>query len=484
MPSVAVAAARARAAPAVRKRPHNESRYRAYRLIATEFVDGDAYDPHEIAQMLMDLRWDEVPRAFAIALYNAARRGPLRHDLASSFGGLISLSTFQAFASMERLMVQPWILQNWDYFFVATIDGLLLLNQKNSSLRAKVDCFHRTIESVFDMVEYGRKYMSLDSAAESTGVHALLAASASTRGSFVNNGILQIYGELPADAMPEAEKDPATDRDLTLAHVIFVDMVAARILREPNREITTWNHAFGFYVGCEVWRGFAQRCLEYMPHTAHNSNILALEKEIEVAHKQLDERSLLEKQQLNYENAVRLHALGRSSRFQPCATRARRPNVRRLIMDCAPNSPRRHLAVLDDDTNKNTRAASPSPSPRAVSPPSPPARGAREVLALRREHTPEDNLPSRCRGRGHRRTPVETPQRAGLGCHERADDSATRRRRWRRRRRRRRPQASGPQAATARTRRAAAGSSARERRQRGRGRMERRHLEGTVARGC
>lgn len=283
---------------------HNESRFRAYKAIANEFVEGDAYDPNEIAHMLHDLRWDEVPRGFAVALYNAARRGPIRDDIGKSFKGLVTLSTFYAFAATERLTVQPWVLQNWDYFFVAVADGLLLLNQKNSLLRSKIESFRRSILALFDMVEAGRAYVSLDSAAESSGIHALLAASTSTRGCFIKNGICQIYGQSSNPSDPGNDPDPAAHRELTLAHVIFVDMIAEAILLEPSRDITTWNHAFGFYVGSEAWRDFASRCRQYMPFGAYTKNIIALENEIESGHKRLNAQALAVKQRLNYENAM------------------------------------------------------------------------------------------------------------------------------------------------------------------------------------
>jgi len=281
---------------------HNESRYRSYKTVAQEFVEGDIYDPNEIANMFHDMRWDEVPRAWAVALHNAARRGPIRSDIGESFRGLAALSVFHAFAATERLAVQPWVLQNWDFFFVAVADGLLLLNQKNSTLRSRVDSLRQSIWALFAMVEAARTYMSLDSAAKSTGIHAFLAATTSSKACFIMNGICQIWGESSGS---EQEYTPAARRELTLAHAVLVDLIAEAILKEPSRDITTWNHAFGFYVGSDAWRGFANRCYQYMPFRAYTKHVHALENTIELGHERLNARAIALKQRLHYENAMR-----------------------------------------------------------------------------------------------------------------------------------------------------------------------------------
>lgn len=279
---------------------HNTTRFRAYKAVAVEFVEGLTYDPNEIAAMLHDVRWNEVPQAFAIALHRVAARGPIRKTIGESFGGVISLSAMHAFASVERSAVQPWVLQNWDFFFVALIDSLLFIHQKNALLLKRLPAFRRALEAVFAMAEAAKKYMSLDACVTTSGVHALLAATASSRGSFVKNGIAQLYGD-----DDEQTFDDASKRDLTVAHVVLVDMLAEKILAQPVRDITTWNHAFGFYVGSDLWRELALRCLEYAPHIPENRHIKELEQEIGHAHKMLDHRATVLKHQLSCERRLR-----------------------------------------------------------------------------------------------------------------------------------------------------------------------------------
>lgn len=263
---------------------HNQTRFNAYKQVATEFVDGETYDPNEIAHMLHDLRWDEVPRAFSVAINNAARRGPVRADLGSSFKSLVEYVVLLGFGSTDRAVVQPWFLQNWDFFFVSLVDGLLLLNQKDGILRLKEGAFRRAIAAVLEMIDGARSYMSLDRLADSTAVHALVVACSHCKGCFLKNGFAQMGGS-------KLDADAATRRNITLAHVLFMDVVAEEILDEATRDATTWNHAFGHYVGSDHWRGFAIRCRTYLPHGADSVNIRMLEAAVDASVRLVNDRT-------------------------------------------------------------------------------------------------------------------------------------------------------------------------------------------------
>ena len=264
---------------------HNQTRFNAYKQVATEFVDGEAYDPNEIAHMLHDIRWDEVPRAFSVAINNAARRGPVRPDLGRSFKSLVEYLVLLGFGSTDRAVVQPWFLQNWDFFFVSLLDGLLLLNQKSAILRVKEGAFRRAVAAVLEMIDGARSYMSLDRLGSSTAVHALVVALSQTKGGFLKNGVAQMGGS-------SLDTDAATRRSITLAHVIFMDEVAGAILDEGKRDVATWDHALGHYVGAEQWRGFAARCRTYLPHGADSVNIRTLEAAVDASVRIAHERAV------------------------------------------------------------------------------------------------------------------------------------------------------------------------------------------------
>ena len=250
-------------APSVQLMPYNLVRFNAYRRCATAFVNGAVYDMHELANMLHDLRWIEVPRAFSVALYEAARKGPLRPGLRFEFKQLLSYLTFLAFGSTEREVVQPWFLKNWDDFFVSCVNGILSLNNRpDDVIKRREDILRRAFGGVLTLAEGARRYMSLDCLTQSSAVHALLVAAGHSRGSFLWHGYVQLGGdksELSSTYSFEAS------RPMTLTHLILMDVVAEAILATGDTEVMTWERAFGHYAGSVKWRSYAQRCKIYRP---------------------------------------------------------------------------------------------------------------------------------------------------------------------------------------------------------------------------
>ena len=246
---------------------YNLVRFDAYKRCATEFVHGEVYDMHELANMLHDLRWSEVPRAFSVALFKAASKGPLRSGLELEFKQLVAYVTFLAFGSTERDVVQPWFLKNWDDFFVGCVDGILSLsyNRADHELKQQEDVIRRAIGGVLTLAEGARRYMSLDRLTESSAVHALLVAAGHSRGSFLWHGFLQLGGD--KSEVPKMYAHEST-RIITLAHLFLMDVIAEAILATGDTEVVSWERAFGHYAGSIRWRAFAQRCTVYRTDAA------------------------------------------------------------------------------------------------------------------------------------------------------------------------------------------------------------------------
>jgi len=241
--------------------PYNLVRFNAYRKCATAFVNGEGYDMHELANMLHDLRWAEVPRAFSVALYDAARKGPLRPGLKLEFKQLLAYLTFLAFGSTEREVAQPWFLKNWDDFFVSCVDGILSLNNRSDDVLTRRNvCLRRAFGGVLTLTEGARRYMSLDRLTQSSAVHALLVAAGHSRGSFLYHGYVQFGGDA-LDVSIVYRRDAL--RPMTLAHLILMDVIAEAILATGDTEVVSWERAFGHYAGAVKWRAYAQRCKLY-----------------------------------------------------------------------------------------------------------------------------------------------------------------------------------------------------------------------------
>ena len=266
---------------------YNRVRFDAYRRCANEFVIGETYDANELANMLHDLRWVEVPRAFSVALYNAARKGPLRPGLARNFKELLEYVTFLAFGSAEREVVQPWYLKNWDDFFVSCVEGILSLNSRDDAVLLKREkVVRRAFAGVLTLVEGARCYMSLDRLTHSSAAHALLVAAGHSAHTFLWNGWTQLGGDV--DEVPEGCKLDAK-RKMTLAHTMLMDEIARAILKTEDFNVLSWHHAFGHFAGSTKWREFAERCKLYasrMPDELFKiSSVRILEYEVEHAYK-------------------------------------------------------------------------------------------------------------------------------------------------------------------------------------------------------
>jgi hypothetical protein len=138
--------------------------------------------------------------------------------------------------------------------------------------------------------------------------------------SFLHNGAVQIHGKncKMAEACPEA-----ASVKLTLAHVVFMDVVADAILNTPCREIETWDRAFGFFVGCTVWRAFAARCSGYTRNLTYLKHVDKLNDQIQKAHQNLDALALAENQALDAHNdKAEKEQLGQDSQENVAAPRS------------------------------------------------------------------------------------------------------------------------------------------------------------------
>jgi len=312
---------------------YNRVRFDAYRRCACEFVTGETYDANELANMLHDLRWVEVPRAFSVALYNAARKGPLRPGLARNFKELLEYVTFLAFGSAEREVVQPWYLKNWDDFFVSCVSGILSLNARSDEVLLKREAVvRRAFSGVLTLVEGARGYMSLDRLTHSSAAHALLVAAGHASHSFLWNGWTQLGGEV--DGVPAGCVNDA-NRKMTLAHTFLMDEIARSILDGQNFNVLSWDHAFGHFAGSTKWRSFAERCKLYASRIPSNlaniSSVRLLEYEVEDAYRRA-------------RNTI--HQIHQRAAIEAARLSVARPNKRKLVEEEAHRSSPHAAAVM------------------------------------------------------------------------------------------------------------------------------------------
>ena len=266
--------------------PLNEVRFEAYHKLARAFF----FQTHNMttaATMMLDVRFPEVPRAFASALVAAAGRHPNSppsvpqgNAIAVAFEEVLVRTTRQAFGTSERDAVPSWFLQNYEYFFSELLRELLALFDRCVTLRhnkaASPPQLRRVFAMAFEMCGGARRWLSLDCLAASTGAHAVLA----------------VCNHCAADRLNL--RAPAS-----IHRVACMDELARRILTEDPapRDVLSAQRAFGYYAGSERWRAFATQCAGW--HLAHGCDgygvqtkwVDRLEQEVTRAYAELEERS-------------------------------------------------------------------------------------------------------------------------------------------------------------------------------------------------
>lgn len=246
----------------------NWTRFDAYYRMARMFFDGNQFPPIEMATMLHDLLWDEIPAAFAVALDRAARAGPLRPNIGASFGRLVKLSVYLAFGDIDPTVVPHYWRRNWEFFFTSCVEQLLRSNAR-IAVEGEPE-LTRALKALLEMLEPVREYTTVPSASPS-GVHALLHMSSIGRPNFLEHGGCSSFAGV-ADPSLSAYRQP-----LSRAHCVLANFVATAVLDEPKRDITTWTNAFGFFAGCARWRGFFEKVRGFVlfdSQRCNNVNIL------------------------------------------------------------------------------------------------------------------------------------------------------------------------------------------------------------------
>ena len=232
----------------------NQTRLRLYEKLAIGILEG-THKVSEAANLLVDVRFSEIPQAFANAIAFVAHRGA-QCDVRDRFAHLLEYTTFVAFGTTERDAIPSWFLQNYECFLAASLHMLLTKYdiavkfrlQTSGRQGACVAEARRAFQIAFDLCAGAKNYLSLDCLEASKGAQAVLVVCNHSRYQFLRR------------------TRPST------VFCAFMDEIAARILDETEDcDVANTQHAFGYFASTRTWQEFAQLCVagaEYMPHLA------------------------------------------------------------------------------------------------------------------------------------------------------------------------------------------------------------------------
>ena len=225
----------------------NYTRLSLYTRLAKSILEG-THNADEVANLLVDVRFIEIPQAFADAIADAAEESVNVHGLEARFSHLVQYVAFVAFGTTERNAIPSWFLQNYECFLAAMLHRLLVLFVS----KWHVGCFRgdraaavrnqarRAFEMAIALTAGAKSYLSLDCLTKSSGAHAVLVVCNHSRYQFLSR----------SNPMPHM-------------YCLFMDVLAKEILATADeRDPTNVQTAFGYFASTRMWRTFAQSCVE------------------------------------------------------------------------------------------------------------------------------------------------------------------------------------------------------------------------------
>lgn len=225
----------------------NYTRLSVYKRLASSILKG-THNEDEVANLLVDVRFIEIPQAFADAIEDAAEEAVNVHGLEARFSHLVQYVAFVAFGTTERNAIPSWFLQNYECFLAAMLHRLLVL----FIAKWHVGCFRsdravavrnqarRAFEMALALTAGAKSYLSLDCLSKSSGAHAVLVVCNHSRYQFLSRS-----------------------KPVPLMYCLFMDVLAEAILATADqRDSVDVSTAFGYFASTRMWRSFAQNCMD------------------------------------------------------------------------------------------------------------------------------------------------------------------------------------------------------------------------------
>lgn len=223
----------------------NAERWALYRGMFEDLVRGCAVDADTSnmrANLMVDIRWTEVPRAFARCVVDESQTVTVR-PLARDFEELVGQAAAMAFGTRNHAQIPSWFLQNYECFLVLTLHELFVHFDHADCEEPYAHCMMESaFNALLEVAEGIRSYVGLHYLSGCTGAHVLMSAVANAKYDFLNVEINQFsYG-----------------------HQALADVLAQELLNDPNHALEA-ESAFCFFARSERWRAFADRCVKAGP---------------------------------------------------------------------------------------------------------------------------------------------------------------------------------------------------------------------------
>lgn len=225
----------------------NFTRLTLYTRLATSILEG-THNVEEVANLLVDVRFIEIPQAFADAIVDTSKHATV-DGLEARFAHLVQYVAFVAFGTTERNAIPSWFLQNYECFLAAMVHRLLISFTANwhvgchrfDSAKRVMAQARRGFEMALALTAGVKSYLSLDCLSKSSGAHAMLAVCNHSRYQFLS-----------------LNKPPPH------IYALFMDVLAKEILATSSSplDVSDAQTTVGYFASTRLWRTFAQGCLK------------------------------------------------------------------------------------------------------------------------------------------------------------------------------------------------------------------------------
>jgi len=214
---------------------YNITRLAVYIEFFDDWLRGD-HDEGMAVNLLMDVRWSEIAKAFVTSLTHRVAHEAVR-PLAADLGNILHRCAVVAFGTAEHRHLPSWFLQNFEAFLASSTHKLLRHYCRNP---APVSTTRRAFSALLQVAEGAKNFIGF--AKVSSGAHALMAACHHSRTDFLS----------------------IESAEIGASHLAFVEALAGATLADPLRGMLDRHNALSFFARSDRWQSLSRACAPWL----------------------------------------------------------------------------------------------------------------------------------------------------------------------------------------------------------------------------
>ncbi len=221
---------------------YNITRLAAYIEFFDDWLSGE-HDEGMAINLLMDVRWKEIAKAFATSLTQWVAHAAPR-PLAADLGTILGRCSMAAFGTTEHQHLPSWFLQNYEAFLASVTHKLFRHYLRHP---APTMVMRRAFSALLDVAEGTKSFIGF--ARVSNGAHALMSAGHHSRTDFLS----------------------IESASIGAPHLVFMEVLASAILSDPLRSMLDRHNSLSFFARSDRWQSLARACAPWLHATSELS---------------------------------------------------------------------------------------------------------------------------------------------------------------------------------------------------------------------